>query len=338
MKKMTLKEIAQVFNVSISTVSKAINDSHEISYGLKTKIQQYAKENKYRPNKLALNLRQKKTKTIGVVVPNILNYFFTQVFSGIEKVANEKGYNLLSCISDESYEKEVKTLEFLGGGTVDGIIVSMAEETQFKSKMDHFQNLLDEHIPLVMFDRVSDDVLCDKVVVDDYEAGYRTAKYFLNLGCTTLAVVSAIDQSSVGRLRVDGYKKALSEADIPFDDRLILRLGKKDDLELLMSLLLNYKQIDGIMALDEITAVEVLRIVKARGYKVQEDISVIGFTNGKLSRYVTPSLTAVSQHGTYLGETAANTLIERMEGRTGKDFSTRIIKTSLVVRDSTKKL
>ncbi|HLT51747.1 MAG TPA: LacI family DNA-binding transcriptional regulator, partial [Arenibacter sp.] len=114
MKKITLKEIAQIFNVSISTVSKAINDSHEISWELKEKIQRFAKENKYRPNKMAVNLRQRKTRTIGVVIPNILNYFFTQVFSGIEKVADKEGYNLLSCISDESYEKEVRTLGFLG--------------------------------------------------------------------------------------------------------------------------------------------------------------------------------------------------------------------------------
>src|SRR5690606_4347518 len=189
MKKITLKEIAQYFDVSVSTVSKAINDSHEISDGLKAKIQQFAKDNKYRPNKVALSLLQRKTKTIGVVVPNILNYFFTQVFSGIEKVANENGYILLSCISDESYEKEVATLEFLGGGTVDGLIVSMAEETQFKNKLEHFQNFLDEQIPLVMFDRVSDGILCDKVVVDDFEAGYKTTKYFLNLGCRTVALV-----------------------------------------------------------------------------------------------------------------------------------------------------
>ncbi|WP_026809317.1 LacI family DNA-binding transcriptional regulator [Arenibacter latericius] len=337
MNKITLKKIAQVFNVSVPTVSKAINDSHEISDELKAKIQHYAKENKYRPNKLALNLRQKKTKTIGVVVPNILNYFFTQVFSGIEKVANERGYNLLSCISDESYDKEVKTLEFLGGGTVDGIIISMAEETQFKNKIDHFQNLIDERTPLVMFDRVSSEIECDKVVVDDYEAGYKTTSYFLSTGCSTVAVVTAIDHSSVGRLRVEGYKKALHEAKIPYDDKLVIRLGKKDDLELMLSFLLNYKKVDAIMALDEITAVEVLRIVKNRGYKVPEDISIIGFTNGKLSRYVTPTLTTVSQHGTYLGEAAANKLIDRMEDKSVKEFSTLTIKTSLVMRNSTKK-
>jgi LacI family transcriptional regulator len=338
MKKITLKEIAQFFDVSISTVSKAINDSHEISRELKFKIQTYAKEHKYRPNKVALSLLQKKTKTIGVVVPNILNYFFTQVFSGIEKVANERGYILLSCISDESYEKEVATLEFLGGGTVDGLIVSMAEETQFKNQLGHFQNILDEQVPLVMFDRVSDEILCDKVVVDDFEAGYKTTKYFLNLGCKTVALVSAIDHSSVGRLRVDGYKKALKEADIPYDDQLILRVGKKDELEVLLTFVLNYKPIDGIMALDEITAVEVLRLIKARGYRVPEDISVVGFTNGKLSRYVTPALTAVSQHGTFIGETAAKVLIERIESNKTYESTTQVIKTSLIVRDSTKKV
>ncbi|MCK0146124.1 LacI family transcriptional regulator [Arenibacter sp. F26102] len=336
MKKITLKEIAQFFDVSISTVSKAINDSHEISQELKFKIQTYAKEHKYRPNKVALSLLQKKTKTIGVVVPNILNYFFTQVFSGIEKVANERGYILLSCISDESYEKEVATLEFLGGGTVDGLIVSMAEETQFKNKLGHFQNILDEQVPLVMFDRVSDEILCDKVIVDDFEAGYKTTKYFLNLGCKTVALVTAIDHSSVGGLRVDGYKKALREAGIPYDDKLILRVGKKDDLEVLLTFMLNYKPIDGIMALDEITAVEVLRLVKARGYRVPEDISVVGFTNGKLSRYVTPALTAVSQHGTFIGETAAKVLIERIENNKNTANITKVIKTSLIVRDSTK--
>jgi len=338
MKKITLKEIAQFFNVSISTVSKAINDSHEISHELKSKIQSYAKEHKYRPNKVALSLLQKKTKTIGVVVPNILNYFFTQVFSGIEKVANERGYILLSCISDESYEKEVATLEFLGGGTVDGLIVSMAEETQFKNQLSHFQNILDEQVPLVMFDRVSDEILCDKVVVDDFEAGYKTTKYFLNLGCRTVGLVTAIDHSSVGKLRVEGYKKALEEANIPYDDKLILRVGKKDDLEVLLTFMLNYKPIDGIMALDEITAVEVLRLIKARGYRVPEDISVVGFTNGKLSRYVTPALTAVSQHGTFIGETAAKVLIERIENNKNADNITKVIKTSLIVRDSTKRV
>jgi LacI family transcriptional regulator len=253
-------------------------------------------------------------------------------------VANEKGYNLISCISDESYEKEVRTLEILGGGTVDGLILSMAGETQFKNEVGHLLQLWENQIPLVLFDRVTDLIDCDKVVVDDFEAGYNTTRYFLDTGCRTIALVSSIDHSSVGRLRLEGYKKALEQENIPYDDQLVLRVGKSDNLDLLMSLLLNHKKIQGIMALDEMTAVEVQRIVMSKGFRVPEDISIIGFTNGTLSKYVTPALTTVSQHGIHLGETAAEMLIRRIESQHILDPVTKVIKTSLIVRDSTKKI
>ena len=144
MKKVTLKDIAGYFNVSISTVSKAVNDSHEISSQLKLKIQEYAKEKHYKPNRLALNLLNRSTNTIGVVVPNILNYFFVQVLYGIEKVANENGYNIISCISDESSSKESKTLEFFDSGTVDGLIISLAEETQNDNKHEALKDVFKE--------------------------------------------------------------------------------------------------------------------------------------------------------------------------------------------------
>ena len=192
MKKITLKDIASHFKVSISTVSKAINDSHEISAALKLRIQQYAKEKHYKPNRLALNLLNKSTKTIGVVVPNILNYFFVQVLYGIEKVANEKGYNIISCISDESLVKETKTLEFLDSGTVDGLIISLAEETQNNNSFEALRAILDNDIPLVLFDRITEVVDCDKVIVDDAEAGYKTTKYLISIGSKNIAVVNPI--------------------------------------------------------------------------------------------------------------------------------------------------
>lgn len=340
MKKITLKEIAAHFNVSISTVSKAVNDSHEISVSLKEKIQKYAKEKHFKPNRLALNLLNKSNKTIGVIVPNILNYFFVQVLYGIEKVANEKGYNIISCISDESFEKESKTLEFLDSGTVDGLIVSLSEETQEKGRVEALLELVDSHIPLVLFDRVSDLVACDKVVVDDFEAGYKSTTYFLDTGCKTIALVSPISKSSVGKLRFEGYKKAISERNIAFDDKLVVNFGKNDNLDVLMTLLLNHAPVDAILGLDEITAVNVLQIVKLRGYRVPEDISIIGFTNGQLSEFVTPALTAVSQHGKYIGESAAKQLIERIEipQEVQAPFQTKVVKTSLVVRGSTREL
>lgn len=337
MKKITLKDIASHFKVSISTVSKAINDSHEISAALKLRIQQYAKEKHYKPNRLALNLLNKSTKTIGVVVPNILNYFFVQVLYGIEKVANEKGYNIISCISDESLVKETKTLEFLDSGTVDGLIISLAEETQNNNSFEALRAILDNDIPLVLFDRITEAVDCDKVIVDDAEAGYKITKYLISIGSKNIAVVNPISSSSVGKLRVEGYKKALAEVGVDYDPKLILNITEKDDLDLLMSFLLNYKNIDAIIGFDEITAVRVLQIVKERGYNVPGDISIIGFTNGQLSKYVTPALTMVSQHGKYIGEMTAKLLIDRISNP-DKPYETKTVKTSLLVRDSTKKL
>lgn len=338
MKKITLKDIAANFGVSISTVSKAINDSHEISKDLKVKIQEFAKEHHYKPNHIALSLLKKSTKTIGVIVPNILNYFFTQVFYGIEKTANSRGYSIISCISDESYLKELKTVELLSTGTVEGLILSLSEETQAKGNVEHLQNLIENQIPLLMFDRVSEEVDCDKVVVDDFEAGYKTTKHLLKTGCKRIAIVSAIYNSSVGKLRVDGYKKALKENGVEYDERLIVEVRKNDDLQLLISLLLDNKEIDAIIALDEITAVDTLNILKSKDIEVPKEISIVGFTNGRLSKYVSPALTMVSQHGQYIGEQAANILIDRIEKEGDMPYTTKLVKTSLIERDSTKKI
>lgn len=336
MKKITLKDIASEFGVSISTVSKAINDSHEISQDLKVRIQRYAKENHYKPNRLALSLLKKSTKNIGVIVPNILNYFFIQVFYGIEKTANTRGYNIISCTSDESFLKEVKTVELLSTGTVDGLILSLSEETQSKEDFHHLQEFIENQIPLVLFDRVTDVIDCDKVIVDDFEAGYKTAKNLIKTGCENIAVVSAISNSSVGKLRIKGYKKALKEAKINYDEKLNVKIQKDDDLQLLLSLLLGHKKVDAIIALDEITAVDVLFILKSKQILVPEEISIIGFTNGRLSKYVSPSLTMISQHGKYIGELSANLLIDRIENNDEfMPVTTKLVKTSLIEREST---
>ncbi|WP_298793820.1 LacI family DNA-binding transcriptional regulator [uncultured Allomuricauda sp.] len=336
MKKVTLKDIAYIFGVSISTVSKAINDSHEISRDLKTKIQKFANENNYKPNRIAQSLVRNSTKTIGVIVPNILNFFFAQVIFGIEKTANARGYKIISCFSNESCHKEIQTIDLLNAGAVDGIMLSLSAETQAKGDLKHLQTLVDNQIPMVMFDRVSEQVECDKVVVDDFEAGYKTTNHLLKTGCKKVAIISAIYNSSVGKLRVDGYKKALKENGLVFEEKNIVKVGKKDDLQLLISLLLDDKEIDGIIALDEMTAVDTLNILKLKDIDVPEEISLVGFTNGRLSKYVSPALTMVSQHGKYIGELSANLLIDRIEYEGDMPYTTKLVKTSLVERESTK--
>ncbi|WP_136465486.1 LacI family DNA-binding transcriptional regulator [Flagellimonas onchidii] len=338
MKKLTLKDIASHFGVSISTVSKSLKDSPEISKKVKLKIRRYAKEHHYKPNRVALNLLSNSTKTIGVIVPNILNYFFTQVFYGIEQSANARGYNIISCISDESYKKELQTVELLGSGIVDGFILSLSEETQAKDNVKHIKNIMESRIPMVLFDRVTDKINCDKIVVDDFEAGYNTTQFLLKTGCKKIAIISAIYNLSVGRLRVEGYKRALEERGMVYDEKNVVKVGKNDDLQLLISLLLDNNDVDAIIALDEITAVDTLNILKLKGVDVPGKISIVGFTNGRLSKYVSPALTMVSQHGKYIGELAANILIDRIEYDGEMSYTTKLVKTSLIERDSTKKM
>lgn len=337
MNKLTLKAIAAHFNVSVSTVSKAINDSHEISEELKVKIRKFAKQNHYKPNRVALNLLNRNTKTIGVVIPNILNYFFVQVLFGIEQVADERGYSIITCSTNESLGKEVKILDFLCSGSVDGVIIStVAGEAQLSEHIAHFEELLQKQIPLVMFDRVTEMIECDKVVVDDIEAGYKATKHFLETGCRSLAIINPIPNSSIGRLRIEGFKRALKEQGIPFDSDMVVSLGVEDDLELTLSLSLNLKELNGILVFDEITTVKVMDLLRSKGFLIPKDISVIGFTNGELSRYASPPVTMISQHGRFIGETSANKLIDRIEGKDDKaKFETKTIKTSLVVRQST---
>lgn len=341
MSKLTLKSIASHFKVSVSTVSKAINDSYEISEGLRESIKEYARSNNYKPNRIALNLLNRNTKTIGVVIPNILNYFFVQVLYGIEQVADQRGYSIITCSTNESIEKETKILDFLCSGSVDGVIIStVAGETELSGHVEHFRELQDKQIPLVMFDRVTELIECDKVIVDDLEAGYKATKYFLETGCNTVAIVNPIPDSTIGRLRVDGYKRALHEAGIPFDHKLVVPIDRKEDLEFLLSISLDLEKIDGILVFDEISTVKVMDHVQSKGYRIPGDVAVIGFTNGELSRYASPPATMVSQHGRFIGESSANRLIDRIEGndKTLVDFETKTIKTSLVVRESTPKI
>ena len=336
--KITLKKIAAEFNVSIATVSKALNDSHDISTKTKDIIQEFAKKHHYKPNKIALSLLNKKTKTLGVIIPNIMNSFFTEVIVGIEEKATELGYSLISCISNESYEKELNTVESLKNGTIDGFIVSLSEETQINKDFTHFIDAINEGVPIILFDRVTDEIECDKVIVNDFEGARHATEHLIKTGCKKIALVSIIDNLSVGKLRVEGYKKALSDNFISIEEKIIVRLTKKEDFETSMKIILSDKSIDGLLCLEESSALESLKLVKSMKYKIPQEMSIICFTNGKLPQYVSPTITSISQHGKYIGETATKMLVDRLESKQEIEFSTKIIKTSLIERETTRRL
>ncbi|MFS4482268.1 LacI family DNA-binding transcriptional regulator [Hyunsoonleella sp. 2307UL5-6] len=338
-KRITLKQIANAFGVSIATVSKALSDSYEISTTTKEKIVAYAREHNYKSKSIDLSLLHKKTKTIGVIIPNIMNSFFAKAFVGIEAKAAQHGYHLISCISNESLEKEVKTLELLKSDTLDGILISLAEETQTQHQYTHLNNAINEGLPMVMFDRVSDAINCDKVIVNDLEGAFDATKHLIQTGCKKVALISVIDNLSVGKLRVEGYVKALETYKLPVEEKLIVRIGKHEDFDTALKIILADKTIDGLLCLEESAAVNALRIVKRMKYKIPEEMSVACFTNGKLLQHLTPSISAISQHGKYIGETAAALLIDRIENEDqNKPFITKVVKTSLIERESTKKL
>jgi LacI family transcriptional regulator len=337
--KATLKQIAKELNVSVSTVSKALNDSPEISDQTKIKIKEYAKLKNYKPNVIGLNLKNRKTKTIGVIIPNILNSFFAKVFSGIEKVADEKGYNVIMCISNESMDKEAHTLEMLSNGTIDGFILSVSEEAQKLHEYDHFSAIINDGTPIVMFDRIAEGIECDKVIVDDFDSAFNSTKRLIDLGCKNIALLSSIDNLSVGKLRADGYLKALEDNNIPINENIILRTDSEEDLKSKIDAIFDTNAIDGVFALEENDSVAALKMGLKKGYKIPEEFSIIGFADGILaSRRLTPSLTTISQHGVEIGEVAAKLLIDRLESKEENiPYETVVIKTNLKERESTRK-
>lgn len=333
-KRITVKDLAKILGVSISTVSKALNDSHEISKATKQKIQKVAKQYNYTPNKLASSLKSGKTKTIGVIIPSIRNRFFARVLYGIDKVATKENYNIITCISNESFKKEVTNVQVLANGSIDGFIIAIAEETQIKQSFDHFDQAIQQGKPIVMFDRVTDMINCDKVVIDDFEASYQATEHLIHSNCKNIAFISTIDHLSVGKLRVEGYKKAMLESFKKVNMNLIV-ITDVSTLNYKITELLQDQKVDGVLAVDEDAALAVLKIAKSKGYKIPKELSIIGYANEKIAKNVTPTLTTINQHGISIGESAAKILIDKLENNT-ISFEQKVIKSTLLERNSTK--
>lgn len=336
----TLKQLAQELNLSISTVSKALKDSYEINEKTIERVKALAKKYNYKPNKIALNLKNRQTKTIGVIIPNILNYFFAKVLLGIEEEANKKGYQIIICLSNNKFQKEVECLDLLSDGSVDGYILSVAKETQKLGEYKHFQKIIDEGNTITMFDRVSQEIKnCDKVVIDDTEAAYKATQHLLRLNCRKIALVSTFDDIGIGKLRTQGYNKAISEQSSYDNGELLVRIHNKTEYEsAIRQLFEEHKDIDGVLATDNVSAITALRVAQKRGIRVPDDLCIIGFSDNKISRLSSPALTTVSQHPVEIGKASVNLLLERLQRNdTSKDYKKHIIETELTVRESTRK-
>ncbi|MDM9631417.1 LacI family DNA-binding transcriptional regulator [Robiginitalea aurantiaca] len=338
-RKVTLKDIARELDVSISTVSKALKNSNEIGRDTRNRIQAFARSHNYRPNNIAVSLKNKKTRNIGVIIPDIVHHFFTTVFRGIEKHANSLGYNVIVCVSDESFDKEVINTELLANGSIDGFIIGLSAETQEKRDYSHLKEVTDQGIPVVLFDRVTDEFPCDKVIIDDEVAARQAVEYLISKGKKRIALFTTAHDLGVTKNRSLGYKKALENHRIPFDKNLVLQLPFQFEEEELSRSFFKEQTFDAVLSVNEIFAVRGMRLAGEFGYRIPEDVSFIGFTDGILSKYAVPSLTSIAQHGEQMGETAARMLIDKIENEydetDASNYRTEIIEASLIKREST---
>jgi len=336
-RKVTLKQIAKELDVSISTVSKSLKDSPEISEDTRQKVRAFAKLYNYKPNLIALSLKNRKTKTIGVIIPEIIHHFFATVISGIEHIANEKGYNVIVCLSDESFDKEVINMEMLANGSIDGFIMSLSKETQLKKDYHHISEAINQGMPVVMFDRVANDILSDKVIIDDNLAAFEAVQFLINKGFKKIALISTVDYVSVGKLRTEGYLKALRNNNIAIDENLILKIEDMDNCADKIEELLTNNTFEAIFAVNELFAVTSIKLANQLKIRIPEDISIIGFTDGMISKFSSPSITTVSQNEIKMGERAAKMLIDRLENEDDEEehYRTEVIETHLVERETT---
>ncbi|WP_040282132.1 LacI family DNA-binding transcriptional regulator [Psychroserpens damuponensis] len=334
----TLKHLAEQLNVSISTVSKALHDSEEISPDTIERVKALAKFLNYKPNRLAVSLKSSKANTIGVIIPDILNHFFAKALFAIEQEAAKQGYQIITCLSNELQSKENDSLQLLSNGSVDGFIMSIAEETQVANKVDHINSILNQNIPIVLFDRVSEDIDCDKVIIDDTGAAFQATNHLLSEGRKNIVLISRIDDLSVGKLRVKGYLKALNEDKTYTAEPRCITISHDESIEnKIEALLTNNRDIDGIVGIDNTTGVIALQKAIKLNINVPKDLSVIGFSDENVLQFTDPKLSTVSQHTLDIGKASVEMLIEKLNNKSSDQKNiTKTIKANLILRGTTK--
>lgn len=331
--KSTLKDLAKLLNLSISTVSKALNNSPEISESTKVKVKKAAQLNNYRPNILAQSLKGNKTKTIGVIVPDVLAHFFAKAIHGIETTASKYGYKIFICLSNDSLEKEAESIQTLINGNVDGVIMSLSRETQSRETYTHFEDAIKYNLPVVLFDRTTSRLTCDRISINDKLAAKEATDYLIQSGCKKIIFLSTIHGTSVGEKRNLGYLEALDEAGM---ESFSLHIEDYKDFEKSLMEVIKTRDIDGVLAADELSAVSVIRHALKRNYKIPQELSVIGFTNGILGENYFPSLTTVEQCAEEQGSLAAEIMINRIEKQIPSEPVQKVLKTTIVERESTR--
>jgi DNA-binding LacI/PurR family transcriptional regulator len=333
---LTINDIAKALKVSKSTVSRALRDAHDVNPKTKKQVQEFAERHDYRPDSQAKGLRSRSTKTIGVIIPAYNIPFYSIAICGIQDYAMKMGYNVMVCHSNEQYDTEIKNVEALLNANVEGIIISVARDTE---KNEHIKKLKRKGIPLVLFNRVIEEFKASKVVVNDYYGALNMVNYLLKTGCREIAHISGPENLLLSKNRKAGYMEALKQAGIPVDFNLIVEgdFTIESGEECMQKLLENNAGIDGIFAVCDAVAFGAMKVLKEKGIKIPAEISVAGFTNEPMAALVEPSLTTVKQPIYEIGETASKLLFAQFEDPE-LPAELCVLETTIVLRDSTKKI
>jgi len=339
MAKITLKQIAETLGLSIATVSKALKDYDDVSPTTKAKVKALAESLNYKPNFLAQSLRNQESKTIGLVIPEIVHHFFASIISGVINAAKKKGYLVIVLQSSESYEFEKKQIELLLDKNVDGILVSLADNTV---NYKHLSNLIESGFPIVLYDKISKSVHCSKVVINDQKAAFNATKYLIDSGCKKIAHVRGPLKPQTTIDRFIGYKNALKEYDMEFDKSIVFEasnLSLENGQDIAKEIYENHKEVDGVFAFTDLTATGVMTGLQKFNVKIPDEISIMGFSNWLITSITSPKLSTIDQPGFEMGKKAFKLLYKEIQNRKAKvevEFKTVELPAVLVIRESTR--
>lgn len=336
-KEITIYDIARELNISASTVSRGLRNSTSIRKDTRRKIISKARELGYQHNTFASSLRKQRTSTIGLVLPRLDSYFQSTVISGIEKVAKKRGYNLIISQSEETMAKEVSCLSTMYNSRVDGLLFSLAYDTD---NLEHLDMFINKGIPVVFFDRVSEHPDYINIVIDNFKAGYEVTEHLIQQGCKKILHLGGNLKRNVYRDRFNGYKKALKDNGMVFNaDHVFIGMMNQQAADDLVDKMFKMKDLpDGVFASNDTSAVGVICRLKKAGIRVPEDVCVAGFNNIPISEVIDPNLTTVNYPGQEMGEVAASTLIDILQNSTTVKLNTIVLKHELILRSSTARL
>jgi DNA-binding LacI/PurR family transcriptional regulator len=331
----TIIDIANTLNLSKSTVSRALTGHPNVKVKTRERVLELAAELDYQRNQLAISLLTNRTQTIGIMVPEFLSAFFPKVIMGAQDVLAKAGYNVVICHSNESYETEIVNTRLLLASRVDGILVSHTKETR---NFEHFKTVDRKGIPVVFFNRIVDEMSVSKVAVDDYAGAYQAVEHLIKTGKRRIAHLSGPDSLQNSRSRLNGYRDALTNHQIPIDPALIISYDLTlDKANIYVNHLLNLHQPpDALFAINDPTAIEALKVIKSRGLRIPEDIAIVGFSDDPISALIEPGLTTVSQPVDEIGREAARLLLNQLAADDERpEPELVVLPTRLIIRGST---